>query len=256
MTLGLLVLAVLGSLFAGALVGRWGQQLGRRITALRERLAGPGHGEDELATLERAVEELPLEILANPDDGTSQSDFREAGLVYVRLVSLARYVEALDEQSLLDYTEAQRRLIESVAAVYGGQLAVAREFGVVVSFSGSHASGSPAFRATAAAWLLQRVAGDLDAKRRLTYRLGLACGLGEAGSGQDIYPALYNQHIIDELAQHSVGESILLSPAVAADDDVAGRCRVEAGEGYRPLGGFMDSDRLERQRQLLLQTLG
>lgn len=256
MTLGLLVLAVLGSLFAAALAARWGQRLGERIEALGERLAaGDGEG-DELEALERAVTSLPLELLTPPDGADHRAtDFEEAGLLFVRLASLARYVETLDEQSLLDYTEDQRKLIESAAALYGGSLAVAREFGVVVSFAGKHPSGSPGYRALATAWLLQRSAEEMDAKRRLSYRLGLACGLGEASrdSQRDIYPGLYNQHIIDELAAHSAGEGIAVSPALAGDDDIASRCELAGAEGFLTLAGFADSDLLERQRRLLAQ---
>lgn len=256
MAFGLLFLAVLGSLFAAALAGRWGQRLGARIGALGERLAASSENEDELAALEQAVADLPVELLTPPDPTDhSATDFEEAGLLYIRLASLARYVEKLDEQSLLEYTEAQRKLIESVASLYGGELSVAREFGVLVSFAGSHSSGSPGFRALCVAWLLRQLAAELDANRRLSYTLDLACGIGEASrdSQRDIYPALYNQHVIDDLAAHSRGEDIAVSPALAGDGDVANRCELAGTEGYRVLAGFSDSDLLERQRQLLLR---
>jgi hypothetical protein len=259
MAFGLLVLAVLGSIFAAVLAGRWGQRLGARIESLREKLSDRPGGDDELADLELAVSDLPLDILAPPDGQDHRgTDFEEAGLLFVRLASLARYVETLDEQSLLDYTEAQRKLIESVATLYGGSLSVAREFGVLVQFGGSHSTGSPGFRALSAAWLLQQLAAELDANRRLSYRLDLACGLGEASSDslRDIYPALYNQHIIDELAAHSDGEHIAVSPTLAAVDDVASRCQLAGGDGYQRLGGFSDKDLLERQRELLARELG
>lgn len=256
MAFGLLFLAVLGSLFAAALAGRWGQRLSARISALGERLAASSEDQDELAALEQAVAELPVELLTPPDPSDHRAtDFEEAGLLYIRLASLARYVEKLDEQSLLEYTEAQRRLIDSIASLYGGSLSVAREFGVLVSFAGSHSSGSPGFRALSAAWLLKQMTAELDANRRLSYRLELACGIGEASrdSQRDIYPALYNQHIIDDLAGHSAGEDIAVSPALAADADVQSRCDLAAGDGYRVLAGFSDNDLLDRQRLLLLR---
>ncbi len=257
MSFGLLVLGILGSLFAAALAGRWGQDHAGRINALREQLGGPspdGAG-DELAALESAVAALPLDLLRPPaDTGQEAGDYQQAGLLYVSLASLARYVETLDEQSLLEYTESQRELVAAAAGLYGGSLSVAREFGLLVDFTGEHAAGSPAFRAVACGWLLLQVAADLDQRRRLSYSLGLACGLGEAGpDSRDIYPALYNQHIIDDLAARQSTESVVLNDAVLADADVATRCELEEG-GLR---GFAEpyGELLERQRLLLLQQL-
>ncbi len=259
MSFGLLVLGILGSLFAAALAGRWGQEHAGRITALREQLAGPnigaGEASDELAALEAAVAALPLDLLRPPADSEQEGgDYQEAGLLYVSLASLARYVETLDEQSLLVYTEAQRELVAAAAGLYGGSLSVAREFGLLVSFTGEHTTGSPGFRAASCAWLLHQVVADLDERRRLSYSLGLACGLGEAGpDSRDIYPALYNQHIIDELAARQSTDAVVISDALQVDADVANRCEVEAGA----LRGFEEpySDLLERQRLLLLQQL-
>ncbi len=259
MSFGLLVLAILGSVFAAAMAARWGQQLGERMLALREHLAPDDNAtEDELEALEQSVMALPLDLLRPPDNSDQRTaEFEEAGLLYVRLESLASYVETLDEQSLLAYTEVQRKLVDSVAALYGGSLTVAREFGLLVNFAGSHATGSPGFRAASCGWLLMQLTADLDAARRLTYGLGLACGLGEASrdNSRDIYPALYNQHIIDELAEHCVSGSVVLSPALAADSDVQNRCSLGGGEGFRTLEGFTgpQADLLERQRQLLLK---
>ena len=109
-------------------------------------------------------------------------------------------------------------------------------------------------------WLLQQLAADLDEARRLSYRLGLACGLGEASrdSNRDIYPALYNQHIIDELAEAASDSKVLVSEALTADGDIANRCRLEGEGRFRVLAELTGPqvDLLERQRQLVLQELG
>ncbi|MEE4192274.1 MAG: hypothetical protein V2I66_11895 [Halieaceae bacterium] len=254
MFFGLLVLGVLGSLFAAALAGRWGQQYAARINALRETLGDTGPADDEIESLSRAVDTLPLDLLRPPPDSESATDFQESGLLYVNLASLVRYVETLDEHSLLEYTEAQREMIAATASLYGGQLSVAREFGILLSFAGEHPAGSPAFRAISCGWLLRLVAADLDQRRRLSYSIGLACGIGESGrEGRDIYPALYNQHIIEELAARQQPGALVLSEAVTADADVAARCMLEGLE----LQGFEEpyDDLLERQRLLLAQQL-
>ncbi len=254
MSFGLLVLGILGSLFAAALAGRWGQQYAARINALRAVLGDAAHTEDELESLEQAVAALPLELLRPPPQTETRGDYQESGLLYVGLASLARYVETLDEQSLLEYTEAQREMIAAAAGLYGGKLSVTREFGILVNFAGEHPAGSPGFRAVSCGWLLHRVAQDLDQRRRLSYSVGLTCGLGEAGGdSQDIYPALYNQHIIDELASRQQPDTLLLNEAVLADADVTHRCVLDGQQ----LGGFEEpyGDLLERQRLLLAQQL-
>ena len=86
-----------------------------------------------------------------------------------------------------------------------------------------------------------------------------ACGISETGIGssQDIYPDLYNQHLVDELAEltNSPTGGIHLTGAVAAEVEITNRCRVR-DEG-RMLAGFEEPycDLLERQRELLLKEL-
>jgi hypothetical protein len=126
-----------------------------------------------------------------------------------------------------------------------------------VSFSDRQSAGSPAFRAASTAWLIQLTAGEAGTGHSLRIRLSQACGISETGIGssQDIYPDLYNQHLVDELAglTGSPTGGIHLTEAVAAEGEITNRCRV-TGEG-RMLAGFEEPycDLLERQRQLLLK---
>jgi hypothetical protein len=184
----------------------------------------------------------------------------------VRLKSLARYVETLDEQSLLDYTDELRHLFEGVTALYGGQLSVAREFAVLVLFSGDHGAGSPGFRAACAAWLLGRLADDLSSRRPLQFRFAMACGVGEAGRyrgtdtpGKSLYADLYNQHIIDDLsalADDKAG-ALRLSKALAGRSEMQSRCRLDMTSEPARLEAFEEpyADLLERQHQLLIREL-
>ena len=269
MTLGLLFLAILSSLFAGALAGRWGQTAATRLAALRERLA-PGAPEeaDELAALEKAVESLPLDLLLPVDSpGEESVDFEEAGLLFIRLESLTRYVETLDEHSLVKYTQSLRELIDKVAGLYGGQLSVSREFGALLFFSGAHAAGNPGFRSVSSAWLLQRLAGAASAAGSLNYQLGVACGTGEAGRPQgapgaaaNLYTDLYNQHIIDDLAilAETPGDGVYLNATLAEDQEVRNRCKLAQADRGWLVEGFEEpySDLLERQLRLLMNETG
>jgi len=258
---------VLLSLFVAVLAGKWAQQLSQRLLRLKEQLSStvpstsPAPAIDELSALERAVSELPLELLQTADTSTQSSgEYAESGLLYIHLDSLGRYVDTLDEQSLLKYTNRLRQLAEAAARLYGGQLSVARQFGLLLSFSEPHSSGSPGFRAASCGWLLGNMSRDAGAGSSLKQELSMACGLGEStrGSAMDIYPDLYNQHVIDELSQLAAAvDAIQLTANCAADADIANRCQLGDAPLARTLLGFEEpySDLLERQRQLLLREL-
>ena len=258
MSLGLVALAVLSALFAAIVMRQQGQRLEQRLAELRSRLVGEAPAEDELAALESAVDKLPLELIMPPASGDERTgQFQEAGLLYVHLSSLARYADTLDEQSLLDYTESLRQMVESVCALYGGQLFVAREMGLCVQFAEAHAAGSPGYRAAASGWLLHKLSLDRSHQGRLNYTMGLSCGLGEASadSHRDIYPALYNQPIIDELAKLASDQRVVVDSGLKEDVDIGSCCELDHTGGCLHLVGFKEpqADLLERQHQLLLR---
>ena len=268
MSWGLLFLACLLSVFVAALGLKLGQKLAGRLNALDEALtldpaaAEPDRQGNELSRLETSVSKLPLELLKAPDSEQAKpSDYRDAGLLYLRLDSLGSYVETLDENSLLNYTERLRQIIHGAAQLYDGKLSVARQFGLLVSFGGTHAAGSPTFRALSVASLVSRLTRSQQAEGQLSHAISQAVGISESGVGSslDIYPDLYNQHIIDELAAMTVAHpsDILLSHAATEDVDTRGRCSVSGVSGHTLLAGFEEpyNDLLERQRELLLRKL-
>jgi hypothetical protein len=268
MALGLFSLALLLSVFIAALGARWGQHLAR---GLRDAVAQlmlvekttPTHVfENELRQLQNAISQLPLDLLKPTATATPNAqNYCHGNLLYIRLTSLSTHVEALDEASLLHYTELQRRLVGGVAELYGGTLTVARQFGLLLSFGERHNSGEPAFRAVSAAWLIQQVAAALNTELPLRMTFSLACGYTETGVGssQDIYPDLYNQHLIDELeaATSEDSASILLMAAVASDVQVKNRCRLGQEANHTSLVDFAEPyhELLERQQQLILADL-
>jgi hypothetical protein len=266
MSLGLVSLAFLSSLFAAGLGARWGLQLAERLRALNTQLQLDTSLEeefsgDEISQLEKTVDSLPLDLLRRPADAAgTTANYQEAGLLYLHLDSLSRHVETLDESSLLHYTELQRLIIDSAAQLYGGKLAVVRQFGILVTFS-DQGSGSPGFRALSTAWLIAQLAAATTANGVPRIRLSQACGISETGTGtsKDIYPDLYNQHLIDELVELATGASgrIALTTDCAGESEVANRCRTEQIEEQSVLTGFEEpySDLLERQRTLLMRDL-
>ena len=144
------------------------------------------------------------------------------------------------------------------AGFYGGDLSVARQFGLAVYFSGTHAAGSPVLRAASCAWLLSRCCELAEQHDRLRFLPGMAIGLSELGRGddQDIYPGLYIQATLDELldlANQDV-EDILLSSHAAEDRGLTARVGIDViDERWMALGGISGKhlDLLERQLQIL-----
>lgn len=268
MAQGLLALALLLSIFIAVLGARWGQRQAQKIRAATDQLflvensAPVSSGKNELRQLQHAVSQLPLDLLKPTATATTNAEnYSHGNLLYIRLTSLGMHVETLDEASLLLATEQQRRLIRGAAELYGGTLSVVRQFGLLLSFGEGHNWGEPAFRAVSAAWLIKQVAITLNAELPLRMKFSLACGYTEAGVGssQDIYPDLYNQHVIDELEAITSKESenILLMSAVASDEQVSARCRLANEAGHIGLLNFAEpyQDLLQRQQQLLLEDL-
>jgi hypothetical protein len=263
MALGLFFLGLLLSLFAAALAAMQGQKSAQRISRLSAQLAlddvEDSEG-DEILQLEKRVSRLPLELLRAPTSAPgSVSDYEAASMLYLRLNSLSAYVETLDESSLLRFTELQRKLVSDTAQLYGGKLSVVRQFGLLLTFAGEHASGNPAFRAAACAWLVQRQIDRLQPAARLNLSMSMAAAINEAGAGSrgDIYPDLYGQHIIDDLAAATASEpgEIRLSAGMMADPDIQERCISEQppGEDGAVLKGFREpwADLIARQLKVL-----
>lgn len=267
MSLGLASLAVLLSLFAAALGALWGQRYAARLQAANQQLwlepqSPQSSFADEIAELECAIQQLPLHLLRRPAEAAdTTAEYRHAALLFVHLDSLSTHVETLDEASLLRYTELQRRIVAAACQLYAGKLTVVRQFGLLLSFSDQGNPGSPAFRALSSAWLVAQVARTLNHAEAPRIRLTQACGISETGIGtsNDIYPDLYNQHLVDELATLTDGcnDNILLAEGLFADPEISNRCRLEKSDAGYLLKGFEEpyGDLLERQREMLLRDL-
>ena len=270
MALGLFLLAILLSLFVTATAASWSQKMVLRLRNLIDKLQIDRAGkpstqpQGELELLEQRIANLPLELLKpSHGSGLDRASYQAAGLLYIRLNSLVNYVETLDESSLLRYTEFQHRLVNSACELYQGELSVARQFGLLVSFSGDHPSGSPVFRAASAAWMIQQLLTALQSQVRLRLSVSMACGISEAGAAchGDIYPGLFCQQVIDELAAlvATEPEDILLSEAASKDENTVSGSQLDcmAEDQSTRLQGFTEpyTRLLDRQRQMLIQQL-
>lgn len=265
--LSLLGLAVLLSLAVFLVARQLAQRLANRLAGLARTIsledAGPGPG-NELARLTRNIEALPMDLLRTRSSGDARDEnYRNTAVLYLQLLSLADYVDTLDERSLHRYTNRLHQIIFAAAGFYGGELHVSRQFALTLYFSGDNKAGSAAFRAASCAWLIQSVCGELEGRSPLSLCIASAVAMSELGAGDenDIYPGLYMQHTIDELQLlcSSKPPRTLLSPAICEDDDVIGRVDSNPSElqSYAILESFEEpyGDLLERQRRLICKRL-
>jgi hypothetical protein len=266
--LSLLGLAVLLSLAVYGASRHFGQRVAARLSALAREIALEDQGNrppgNEIALLQKRIDELPMDLLrTRSDSGPRDENYRNTAALYLHLVSLADYVDTLDEHSLHRYTDRLHQVVYAAAGFYGGELQVTRQFGLAVFFSGDTSAGSAAFRAASCAWLVRSVSRELEKKMPLSMSVAMAISQSELGMGDatDIYPGLYMQHTLDELQMicSSKPPEILLSPAACEDVDVAGRMQTHATElaDYAMLEEFEGpyKDLLERQLRLILKRL-
>lgn len=246
----------------------------KRLTqaVMLEDAAAPDSAVNELARLEHHIKSLPIDLLRTRSSSEPTEDsYHNTAVLYVHLTSLSNYVDTLDHDTLLAYTQRLHRAIYAAAGFYGGQLQVVRQFGLVLYFCGAvgdgantATAGSPAFRAAACAWLIKAVCSALEKDRSLSMTVAVAVEQSELGAGSegDIYPGLYMQHTLDNLQSicGSQPPKVLLSPTVCDDPDIESRLVQHTTElqDYGALDEFIAPyrDLLERQLMLIVRRLG
>ena len=267
--LSLLGLAILLSLAVYGASRQLGQRLAGELRELGKRIRFEGAEEtapipNELLQLGARIDALPMDLLRTRSSSEPRDEnYRATAALYLHLDSLSDYVDTLDEQSLQRYTDRLHQVVYAAAGFYGGELQVARQFGLVIYFNGDTSAGSGPFRAASTAWLIKAVCHQLEKSLSLTLSTAMAIGFSELGAGDasDIYPGLYMQSTLDELqlACGEAGERILLSPAIADDVDINGRLEQRPGAwgDYSALGAFAGQyqDLLERQLRLILKRM-
>ncbi|MEM8564004.1 MAG: hypothetical protein AAGF57_17325 [Pseudomonadota bacterium] len=267
--LSLIGLAILLSLTVYITTRHFAQRLAGRLNELSKAIAlddtqNTAASPNELDTLTRNIEALPMDLLrtrskTNPRD----ENYRTTAVLYLHLVSLADYIDTLDEQALHRYTDRLHHLVLAAGDFYAGELRVARQFGLAMYFSGPNNAGSAAFRAASCAWLIEAAAQELEKTMRRNLGIVMAISQSELGAGDeaDIYPGLYMQHTLDELESICMNRPprVLLSPSTCKDTDVSSRLQLRETEvqEFAIMEGFEEPyhDLLERQLQLIIKRL-
>ncbi len=273
LTLSLLGLALLLSLTVYIGARMLGQHFATRLSRMARALRLQDQPSDaqpvnELALLESRVEALPMDLLQTRSEPVPEDEnYQTTAVLLLGLSSLADYVETLDEATLQNYIERIHQLVYAAAGFYAGDLQVARQFGLAVYFTDDNSAGSAAFRAASCAWLIKNTASaiekELSGRAVLSIRFSMALAQSELGIGSasDIYPGLYMQHTLDELAGVCATRptEIMLSPSIIADVDVSSRTQLRAvpDSDLAVLEAFHGryADLLERQQLLIVQRL-
>ncbi len=267
--LSLLGLTILLSLAAYGASRHMGQRLADRLVKLAKTVATNEEGGaappiNEVDLLARSIDALPMDLLRTRGSVAQRDEnYQTTAVLYLHLSSLVDYVDTLDQNSLQRYTNRLHQVIYAAAGFYAGEIQVTRQFGVAIYFNGDTSAGSPAFRAASCGWLIQNVCRELEKQITLSISVAMAISQSELGigDGEDIYPGLYMQHIIDELQALCARKppKILLAPVICEDIDIAGRLEHEETElrDYGMLTGFEGpyKDLLERQFRLIWKRL-
>ena len=265
----LLGLAILLSLAVYVATRHFGQRLANRLNGLARSIALDDQPEDaepvnEVALLARHIDALPMDLLrTRSETNPREENYRTTAVLYLHLTSLVDYIDTLDEQSLHRYTDRLHHVVLAAAGFYAGDLQVARQFGLAIYFTGPNSAGSAAFRAASCAWLVHAVCRELEPQVPLRLAIAMAISQSELGAGDesDIYPGLYMQHTLDELAAICANRPprVLLAPVVCEDADIAGRLQHQETEvaDFAMLEEFAEPyhDLLERQLRLILRRL-
>ncbi|MEM1187073.1 MAG: hypothetical protein AAGI72_01025 [Pseudomonadota bacterium] len=239
-------------------------RMSTRIAALHSQLLlpsteGSAESENEIDRLEHSVGLLPLDMLrGHAPVPRAATEFQDSVLLYVHLASLARYVDTLSESNLHRYTRRLQQLVQAAAHCYRGDLTVARPFGLLISFGPQPNAGSEALRASCCARLIAELSLGLRERTSLSIDLALALGRCEEESGEvdDIYPALHQQGVIDELCTACLSSEsyprVLMEEALGDDEQQREGIQFAARPTPADAGSFRELLRLADEQESLL----
>ncbi len=192
---------------------------------------------NELQQLDRAVSELPLDMLrGHAPVPPAASDFHCGTIIFVHLASLARYVDTLSESNLHRYTRRLQQILRAAAQCYRGELLVVRPFGVLIRFAAQPNAGSESLRAACCAQLIGAICRGLGERTSLSFDLAMALGHCEQSldEAEDMYPQLHLQGNVDELREYCLHctsyPAVLATEPVLQDEQLAAASQVTTRE--------------------------
>ena len=218
---------------------------------------------DPLEELDTALSALPLDLIdTSAPEELDESAMRSMAVVTLSLDHLARYIETLDEVSLLGYVATYEALLTAVSHMLGGTTQTNRSQSLSMSFEGQWRGMSPPLRATVAAALIQHLLPVAERSRRLKFTAGIGVSHSDLSHGEQAsaYAGLYIQAALDEahtLAQRA-GTAIKLANSLSEFSEITELFdTIDTADGDCQLGSpttvFLPE--LEKQSRLLQRRL-
>ena len=218
---------------------------------------------DPLEELDTALSALPLDLIdTSSSEEVDESAMQPMAVVTLSLDHLTRYIETLDEVSLVSYVATYEALLTAVAQMLGGLTQTNRSQSLSMTFEGQWRGMSSPMRAAVAAALLQHLLPVAERSRRLKFSAGIGISHSDLSQGEraSAYAGLYIQSALDEahtLAQRA-GTAIKLASTISAVTQVTELFDViETADGDSQLGPptavFLPE--LEKQSRLLQRRL-
>lgn len=218
---------------------------------------------DPLEELDTALSALPLDLIdTSAPEELDESAMRSMAVVTLSLDHLARYIETLDEVSLLGYVATYEALLTAVSQMLGGTTQTNRSQSLSMSFEGQWRGMSPPLRATVAAALIQHLLPVAERSRRLKFAVGIGVSHSDLSHGEQAsaYAGLYIQAALDEaytLAQRA-GTAIKLASSLSEFSEIRELFdTIDTADGDCQLGSpttvFLPE--LEKQSRLLQRRL-
>ena len=220
-------------------------------------------GGDPLEELDTALSALPLDLIdTSATEEVDESAMRSMAIATLSLDHLSRYIETLDEVSLVSYVATYEALLKAVTQMLGGTTQTNRPQSISMTFEGQWRGMSSPLRATVAAALLQYLLPVAERSRRLKFSAGIGVSHSELSQGEQesAYAGLYIQAALDEahtLAQRA-GTAIKLAGALSDFNEIINLFdTIDTADGDCQLGAPTSDflPELEKQSRLLQRRL-
>jgi hypothetical protein len=191
-----------------------------------------------------------------------ESAMHSMAVVTLSLDHLARYIETLDELSLVSYVATYEALLKAVAQMLGGTTDTNRPQSLSISFEGEWRGMTSPLRATVGSALLQQLLPVAERSRRLKFAAGIGVSYSDLSRGEQAsaYAGLYIQTALDEahaLAERA-GTSIKLAASISGFKEVTDLFdTIDTADGDCQLGSPTSAflPELEKQSRLLQRRL-
>jgi hypothetical protein len=218
---------------------------------------------DPLTELEAALDALPLALKTDLDNtALDETSLRSMAVTTLSLDHLRRYIDTVDEITLVNYVGTYEAIVKAVAQLLGGELHPSRPQSLSLFFEGTHRGMTPDLRAVIAGSLLQHLLTVAERSQRRKFACGIGIGCSDLSRGErhSAYAMLYTQAVIDEtlnLAQRA-GSSVKLASSIQESTDISRTFDIiDTADGDTQLGAPTAEllPELDRQSKFLQRRL-